>query len=56
MANSLTNVSSNDFGAVALRGGGKDYECLTRKFGMQLLAVLMMSQNCSLMVVDLREA
>jgi len=55
MANSLTDVSLKDFGAVALRGIGKDYGYLTRNFGIQPLSALIMSQTCSLIVIDLRE-
>jgi len=56
MANSLTNVFLKDFGAVTVKGIGKDYGCLTRNFGVQLLATPMMSQTYSLIVMNLREA
>jgi len=56
MADSLKNVFFNDFGALALRGIGKDYGRLTRKFGIQPPVAPMMSQTYSLIVMNLREA
>jgi len=55
MADSLKNVFFNDFGALALRGIGKDYGRLTRKFGIQPPVAPMMSQTYSLIVMNLSE-